>query len=40
MNNFDYTVTTKKSFAEAVRSVEKETKKAVFPAGKSWQFTQ
>lgn len=30
MNNFDYTVTTKKSFAEAVKSVSEETKKAGF----------
>lgn len=30
MNNFDYTVTTKKSFDEAVKSVEEETKKAGF----------
>ena len=30
MNNFDYTVSTKKSFAEAVKSVEEETKKAGF----------
>lgn len=30
MNNFDYTVTTKKSFDQAVKSVEKETKKAGF----------
>lgn len=30
MNNFDHTVTTKKSFDEAVRSVSEETKKAGF----------
>ena len=30
MNNFDYTVSTKKSFDEAVKSVEEETKKAGF----------
>jgi len=30
MNNFDYTVTTKKTFDEAVNSVEQETKKAGF----------
>lgn len=30
MNNFEYTVTTKKSFIDAVRSVEKETKRAGF----------
>ena len=30
MDNFDYTVTTKKSFDEAVKSVEKETKNASF----------
>ncbi|OQY66073.1 hypothetical protein B6D29_03315 [Microgenomates bacterium UTCPR1] len=30
MNNFDYTITTKKSFDEAVRSVSEETKKAGF----------
>jgi len=30
MNNFEYTVSTKKSFNEAVRSVEEETKKAGF----------
>jgi len=30
MDNFDYTVTTKKSFDEAVKSVEEETKKAGF----------
>lgn len=30
MNNFEFTVTTKKSFDEAVRSVEKEAEKAGF----------
>ena len=30
MNNFDYTVSTKKSFDEAVKSVEEETKKQAF----------
>lgn len=30
MDNFDYTVTTKKSFDQAVKSVEEETKKAGF----------
>ena len=30
MKNFDYTVTTKKSFDEAVKSVEEETKRAGF----------
>lgn len=30
MNNFDYTVTTKKSFDEAVKSVSEETKNAGF----------
>jgi len=30
MDNFDYTVTTKKSFDEAVKAVEQETKTAGF----------
>lgn len=30
MNNFDYTVTTKKSFDETIKSVSEETKKAGF----------